>query len=51
MRIEKNISHGLLADPIPNSPNQHHKNCITDSRENYSCDLGSERVKKVDLIK
>ena len=26
---------GFLGDPIPNSPNSHHKNCITDSKENY----------------
>ena len=29
---------------MPNSQNWHHKNCIADSKENYSCDLGSERV-------
>ena len=26
---------GLLVDPIPNSPNYPHKNCMTDSKENY----------------
>ena len=26
---------GLLVDPIPNSPNGHHKNCMADSKENY----------------
>ena len=26
---------GFLVDPIPNSPNSHHKNCIADSKENY----------------
>ena len=36
---------GLLVDPIPNSLNQHHKNCMADSKENYKLDLGSERVK------
>ena len=46
MRIEKNISYGLLADPISNSPNNHN-NCIADSKENYSCDLGNERVKSL----
>lgn len=25
---------GLLVDPIPNSPNYHHKNCIEDGKEN-----------------
>ena len=35
---------GLL-DPIPNSPNYHHKNCIADSKENYYWDVGRERVK------
>ena len=46
MRIEKNISYGLLADPISNSSNNHN-NCIADSKENYSCDLGNERVKSL----
>ena len=45
MRIEKNISYGLLSDPISNSP--YHNNCIADSKENYPCDLGSERVKSL----
>ena len=27
MRIKKNIDCDLLVDPIPNSPNWHHKNC------------------------
>ena len=26
---------GFLVDPIPNSPNSHHKNCIADRKENY----------------
>ena len=26
---------GLLVDPIPNSPNLHHKNGMANSRENY----------------
>ena len=25
----------LLVDPIPNSPNKHHKNYMADSKENY----------------
>ena len=25
----------LLGDPIPNSVNSHHKNCMTDSKDNY----------------
>ena len=36
MRIEKNNSWGSVADPIPNSPNEHYKNYIADSKENYS---------------
>ena len=36
---------GLLVDPIPNSPNLHHKNGMANSRENYRIDIGSERVK------
>ena len=35
---------GLLVDPIPNSLNQHHKNCVADSKENYWWDLRSWRV-------
>ena len=35
MRIEKNINYGIIVDPIPNSLNQHHKNCMADSKENY----------------
>ena len=33
MRIKKNInwrSGGLVVDPIPNSPNSYHKNCVAD---------------------
>ena len=26
---------GLWVDPIPNSPNTNHKNCIGDSKEDY----------------
>ena len=26
---------GLLVDPIPNSLNKYHKNCMADSKENY----------------
>ena len=41
MRREKKISiMGFLVDQIPNSPNQHHKNCMAGSEENYSRDLG-----------
>ena len=25
----------LFVDPIPNSPNAYHKNCMADSKENY----------------
>ena len=35
---------GSLVDPIPNSLNYHHKNCIADSKENYKLEIGSERV-------
>ena len=24
-----------MVDPKPNSPNQHHRNCTTDVKENY----------------
>ena len=40
---------GLLVDPIPNSLNYHHKNCMADSEENYQWDLGSERVMIVNI--
>ena len=35
IRIKKNINSGLLVDPIPNSPNRHDKNCMSDGEENY----------------
>ena len=34
MRIKRNINMGLLVDPISNSPNKHHKNCMADTKEN-----------------
>ena len=37
---------GLPDDPIPNSLNYSRKNCLAESKENYSQDLGSERVNK-----
>ena len=35
MRIKIKKIGGLWVDPVPNSPNQHHKNCTADSKENY----------------
>ena len=35
MKIGKLSIRGLLVDPIPNSPNRHHKNCMSDSKKNY----------------
>ena len=35
MRIKKISLRGLLVDSIPNSLNQHHQNCMADSKENY----------------
>ena len=32
---EKSSISGLSSDPIPNSPNQHHKNCMALSGESY----------------
>ena len=29
------IKKQLSVDPIPSSPNSHHKNCMTDNKENY----------------
>ena len=35
MRIMKKIMfEDFLVDPVPNSQNQHRKNCIADSKEN-----------------
>ena len=34
-KININKIRRLLVDLIPNSPNYHHKNCISDSKENY----------------
>ena len=45
MRIKKLSITGLFFDPISNSLNQHHKNCMADSKENYQWDLGGEWVK------
>ena len=38
MRIKKNINYRIITvvEPIPNSPNQHYKNCMVESKENYS---------------
>ena len=45
MRIKKKCSvRGLLIDVIPNSPNLHHKNYVSDTKENYQWDLWSWRV-------
>ena len=33
-----------LVYPIPNSPSQHHKNCMVDSRKNYWWDLGGKQT-------
>ena len=38
---------GFLVDPIPNSLNSHHKNCIADSKENYQWDLGMKGQRRV----
>ena len=35
MRIKKLSVRGLLVDPIPNSPNQHHENCRAESKEYF----------------
>ena len=34
-RIKKVSGRGFLVDPIPNYPNLHHRNCMTDSKEKY----------------
>ena len=40
----------LFVDPIPNSPNAYHKNCMADSKENYQQDLGSENIRALKKI-
>ena len=35
MRIYSNIKKQLLVDPIPSSPDSHHKIYMADSKENY----------------
>ena len=35
MRIKKISIVGLLVDLAPNSPNQHHENCMANSKKNY----------------
>ena len=32
--MKKNIIKGIISDPIPNTPNYHHQNCMADSKEN-----------------
>ena len=44
MRIKKNINYVYQVDPITNSLNKHHKNCLENSKKNYHWDLGSQRV-------
>ena len=36
---------GVLVDPVQNSPNQNHMNCMADTRKNNYQDLGSKGVK------
>ena len=47
MRIKKNINLGILVDPILNSLNEHYKNCMVESKENYKFDLGDKGLKKL----
>ena len=44
MGIRNTSVREVLTDPITNSLNYHHKNCMADSEENYYQDLGCERV-------
>ena len=32
---KKKRNQGILVEPMPNSPNFHHKSIIADSKENY----------------
>ena len=45
MRKRKLSIKELRVDPIWNFPYKHHKNCKTVSKEIYSLDLGSDRIK------
>ena len=47
MRIKKNINLGILVDQILNSLNEHYKNCMVESKENYKFDLGGKGLKKL----
>ena len=38
---------GFSVDPMPNSPNSHHRNCIADRKENYQWDLGMKGQRRV----
>ena len=42
MRIKKMSIKGLFVFPIPNSPNWHNKNCMTDSEEKTNEILGGK---------
>ena len=44
MGIRNTSIREVLTDPIVNSLNYHHRNRMADSKENYSHDLGCERV-------
>lgn len=39
-----------LVDPVPNSPNSHHENCMAESKENDLLALGSKRVSSIHLL-
>ena len=45
MRKRKVSIKRLSLKPILNSPNENHKQCMTDSMENCKRDLASERLK------
>ena len=46
LSLKNILTRGLLADPIPNSWNYHHKNCMADSKENYQHGLWKEMVRR-----
>lgn len=43
--LYENIDRRIIVDPILNSPNQFHKNCMAERKENYQWDLEIEKVK------
>ena len=47
MRMKKNINQRIISWFNAKFPNQHHENCMANSKENFLWDLGSEGLKRL----